>query len=513
MSSSTRIIKNTGYLYIKMGVAVFSTLYSTRLILASLGASDFGLFNVVGGAIVMLSFLNSTMANSTQRYLSYAEGEGQMEKKRTIFNISIVLHFVIAIFTLIIFVSAMYPLFNGVFNLEADRIFAAKVIYFSLVFSSVLTIINVPYDAVMTAHENMLYYSIVGIIESILKLGVAFICVFTRYDKLIVYGVLMACVPIITLCILRWYCHRHYSECIVSPHRYWDWSLVKQITFFFGWNFLTAISSLFTAQGIGIVLNHFYGTVLNAAQGIAHQVNGALSMFSGNMVKALNPVITKSAGANDNIAMNNAALAGCKYSALLTMFFGIPLSLEIKYVLSLWLKEVPAWASLFVVLLFVQNILLQMANSVSTAIYALGDIKNYAIWKSIMNALPVLLVWIAFWLGGSPLWLYIPMILVWAIGGNIVIIYFARIKCGLELKNYLAKVLFPLIGTAILMTIMGMTPLFILSPSFVRLTLTSIATTIGLLISALLFAMSREEKSLIKAILHKTQKSVKKIVE
>lgn len=513
MSTSTRVIKNTGYLYIKMGVVVFSTLFSTRLILASLGASDFGIFNVVGGAIVMLGFLNNTMANSTQRFLSYAEGEGQMEKKKRIFNICIVLHFIIAIFTLIIFLSAMYPLFNGVFNLEPERIFAAKVIYYSLVLSSVLTIINVPYDAVMTAHENMLYYSVVGIIESILKLGIAFICVYTHYDKLIVYGVLMACVPIITLFVLRWYCHRHYEECQVSPRRYWDRELVKQIAGFFGWNFLTAISSLFTAQGIGIVLNHFFGTVLNAAQGIAHQVNGALSLFSGNMVKALNPVITKNAGAKDNITMNNAALVGCKYSALLTMFFGIPLSLEINYVLSLWLKEVPAWASLFVVLLFIQNILLQMANSISTTIYALGDIKYYAIWKSLMNAMPVFLVWAAFWLGGSPVWLYVPMILVWAIGGNIVIIYFAKTKCDLEVKTYLVKVVSPLAGTVVLMTLMGIIPLLILSPCLGRFVLTSMATTIGIFISALLFAMSKDEKLQIKMALHNIQKSVIKRVE
>ena len=501
MSTSSRVIKNTGYLYIKMGITIFVSLYSTRLILASLGASDFGIFNVVGGAIVMLGFLNSTMANATQRFMSYAEGEGMLENKRIIFNVSMVLHFIIAALTVVLLLGVMYPLFNGIFNIEPDRIPAAKVIYYSLVFSSVLTIINVPYDAVMNAHENMLYYSIVGIFEALLKLGIAFVCVYTDYDKLIVYGILMAVVPFITLTIMKVYCHRHYDECVIAPRRYWDGSQARQIANFFGWNFLTAISSLFSAQGIGIVLNHFFGTVLNAAQGIANQVNGALSLFSGNMMKALNPVITKSAGAKDIVSMNHATLAGCKFSTLLTLFFGVPLCLEINYVLSLWLKEVPEWAALFVVLLFVQTIIVQMANSASTAVYAKGHIKHYAIWKSIMNAMPVLLVWLAFFLGGSPVWLYIPMITVWAIGGNIVIVYYAKLKCSLNVKDYLCKVMLPLLGATMIMALFGIIPLLLFQPYFERLVITCLATTAGFLLSVGIFVMNKEERIQLKVVL------------
>ena len=244
MSLFSRVIKNTGYLYIKMCITMFISLYSTRLILGSLGASDFGIFNVVGGAIAMLGFLNSTMANATQRFMSYAEGEGMHEKKRTVFNVSIVLHVCIAFVTVILLFIAMYFLFNGIFNIEADRINAAIVVYLCFIFSTVLTIINVPYDAVMNAHENMLYYSIVGIFESILKLGVALVCVYTSSDKLIDYGILMACIPLITLTIMKVYCHRHYEECVIDPIRYWNREGVLQIFGFFSWNFLTAISRI-----------------------------------------------------------------------------------------------------------------------------------------------------------------------------------------------------------------------------------------------------------------------------
>lgn len=496
MSTSSRVIKNTGYLYIKMGITIFVSLYSTRLILASLGASDFGIFNVIGGAIAMLGFLNSTMANATQRFMSYAEGEGEIEKKRTIFNVSLILHIGISIVTVFLLLAAMYPLFNGLLNLETNRINAAIIIYLSLIFSTVLTIINVPYDAVMNAHENMLYYSIIGIFDSMLKLGIAFVCVYTSHDKLIVYGILMSLVPLLTLSIMKIYCHHKYEECVIAPRKYWNSFIVQQIAEFFGWNFLTAITSLFSAQGISIVLNHYFGTVLNSAQGIAQQVNGAVSNFSVNMSKALNPIITKNAGSNNIKAMNHATLAGCKFSTLLTIAFGIPLLLEIQYVLSIWLKEIPMWTATFVILQLIQGIILQVASSAATAVYAQGDIKNYAIWKSLMNALPLFLTWFAFSKGGSPIWLYIPLILVWGICGNIVIIYYAQKKCSLDIREYINIVIIPIIKTIFFMILCGMLPLFFMNEGVVRLIITCIATTIGLCISGWLFAIKKDEKEL-----------------
>lgn len=495
MSTSSRVVKNTVYLYIKMGITMFVSLYSTRLILASLGASDFGIFNVVGGAIAMLGFLNSTMANATQRFMSYAEGEGVLVKKRTIFNVSIVLHIIIALATVILLLAAMYPLFNGIFNIESDRTTAAIVVYISLIFSTVLTIINVPYDAVMNAHENMLYYSLVGVFDSLLKLTVAFICVHTTKDKLIVYGILMACIPLITLSIMKIYCHRHYEECVINPRRYWDGSIVKQIAGFFSWNFLTAITSLVSIQGVGIVLNHFFGTVLNAAQGIANQVNGALSNFAENMKKALNPVITKNAGAKNIEAMNRATLIGCKFSSLLSMFFGIPLCIEVNYILGIWLKEVPEWANIFVVLQIIQGIILQMCSSASTAVYAQGDIKHYAIWKSIMNIMPIILTLIAFKLGGGPIWLYVPMIMFWGVAGDVVIIYYAKEKCGMEVLAYCKNVILPIVGTTTIMVLCGFIPSIFLKESFIRLVITCLSSFVGLFIACWLFAINNEEKN------------------
>ncbi len=499
MSTASRVIKNTVFLYIKMGITVFISLYSTRLILAALGVSDFGIYNVVGGAIAMLGFLNSTMANATQRFMSYSLGEGDVEKCKQIFNISMVLHFVIAIITAVLLLIAMWPLFGGVLNIPVDRIPAAKIVYLCLVFSTILTIINVPYDAQINSHENMRYYAVVGILESVLKLAVALLCVYTTSDKLVLYGILMAIIPFITLIIMRVYCHKNYKECVLSPWKYWRGDKAKEILSFSGWNFLTAISYLFTSSGIGIVLNHFFGTILNSAHGIAQQLNGYMQAVSLQLVKAVNPVIVKKAGAGTIDSMNIVTIASCKFTTFLVLLFSIPFIIEMPFVLKVWLEDVPEWSVLFCILQLVLTIVLQTAASFSTAIYAQGNIKWYAIYKSIMNILPVFLVYVAFKFGGAPAWLYIPMIAVFGLGGNIVIIFFANKTCGLSVKGYIVDVIIPVCGVTIIMLLLGYIPSLFIEQGFIKFILCGILTTMGLGLGVYLVGLKSYEKELLLA--------------
>lgn len=510
MSTTTRVIKNTGFLYVKMGITVFISLYTTRLILASLGASDFGVFNIVGGAITMLGFLNSTMANATQRFMSYAEGANDLLKKKQVFNVSMVLHIVVALLTGLILLAAMYPLFNGIFNIQQDRIFAAEVIYLSLVVSTMFTIVNVPYDAVMNAHENMLYYALIGIFEALLKLIVAFACVYTTSDKLIVYGILMAIIPFITLTIMKIYCHRKYEECFIGFKKYWSRGLVKDIASFSGWNFLTAISSLASYYGSGLVLNHFFGTILNAAQGIANQVNGQMSTFSLNLMKAVNPVIVKRAGAQDVEAMNKATLASGKYSTLLIVFFAIPFMLEMHYVLNVWLKDVPEWTSLFCCLQLVITIICQMASSAATSVYAQGNIKWYAIYKSVMNVVPIIATYIAYIFGGAPYWLYIAMITIWAIGGNIVIIRYANKVSNLKIIAFFREIVFPVISVVILMLALGYLPQLLMVEGFYRLIVSCVITSLVFIFMIWWRIFTNKERQMVNDFVKKKRFEIKR---
>ena len=367
MTAVHRVAKNTGILYIRMAITVFISLYSTRLILTALGVEDFGLYALVGGLIAMLGFLNSSMAAATQRFMSFAQGAGEINKVKSIFNMSTLLHVVIAIAVALVLEVAGYFFFNGLLNIAADRLAVANWVYQFMVVSTLFTIISVPYEAVITSHENMLFYAVIGVVESILKLAIALYITYgtmhlpvglsisteqvgitySTFDNLIIYGFLMAVLSILMLIVRRVYCHRKYAECEFNFKKYYDKDLFKQISHFAGWSFLGSASSMIANYGQGIVLNVFFGTAVNAAQGVAAQLSGQLGAVSNTLIKALNPMIAKSEGAGDRALMLKATMMGSKVSFFLVMIFYIPFLIEMPLILKLWLKNIPDFAIMF----------------------------------------------------------------------------------------------------------------------------------------------------------------------
>lgn len=502
-STANRVIKNTGFLYAKMGITMFISLYTTRLILNSLGASDFGIFNIVGGAIAMLGFLNAAMASATQRFMSYSEGEGNKEKQKRIFNVSLILHLGISIIVGIALLVAGFFFFNGILNIPSDRIFAAQVVYGSLIVSTMFTVMTVPYDAAMNAHENMKYYAIVGILESFLKLAVALACVYTTYDKLIVYGSLMTCIPLITLTIMRIYCHKHYEECIISPRKYWQKNLMKEMTSFAGWNFIVSISNVLTQNGLSIVLNSFWGTTLNAAQGVGNQLCAQLQTFSNTMLKAVNPVIAKSEGQNNRDLMLQVSLKSCKFSYLLVIFFSIPASIEMPYIMKVWLHNVPQWAILFCQLQILRTIIEQLTISLGNTIAAHGAIKNYSKVTCVLNIMPLLLTWLLFLYNFAPYWMYIVWICCWSILGGLVKLYYCNKLCGLSYKDFFNEVFFPCLIITILTFSIGTVVSNLLDEGLIRLFFVCISTSFMFLLTGWRIVLTQEEKVLILKIINK----------
>lgn len=439
-SIANRVIKNTGFLYAKMGITMFISLYTTRLILNSLGASDFGIFNIVGGAISMLGFLNAAMASATQRFMSYSEGEGNKEKQKSIFNVSFILHLTISIIVGIALLIAGYFFFNGILNIPEDRIFAAKVVYGSLIVSTMFTVMTVPYDAAMNAHENMKYYAIVGVFESFLKLFVALICVYTNYDKLIIYGSLMACIPLITLSVMRIYCHRNYDECIISPKKYWIKGLMKEMTSFAGWNLLSTSTAMITNYGLGIVLNIFFGTVLNASQGIANQLNGQMGVLTNNISKAVLPIVVKSAGRKEENKMISISLFFSKVFFIIMSMILIPFLILGDIILEWWLKDVPPYTNIFLILVILVSISEIFLNSLSQMISAIGRIKYISFFRSLTTLLCLPTIFLLFKCDFPPYVMYIVLLLKTLVNIGISL-YFSSLYYGLSVKEYLKNVL------------------------------------------------------------------------
>ncbi len=425
-----------------MAITVFISLYSTRLILAALGVADFGLFNLVGGVISMLGFINSSMAAATQRFISFAQGEGDIEKVKRIFNMSTLLHWGIAILVFILLEGAGYFFFDRILNIPSNRIEDAKFIYQFMVISTLFTVISVPYEAIITSHENMLVYAIMGVIEAVLKLSIAIYITYTGMDHLVIYGLLMATLSIFLMLIKRIYCHRVYDECHLHIGQYFDKPLLREIGEFAGWTLMGSSSSIISANGQAVVMNIFFGTIVNAAQGIANQVSGQLGVFAGTMQKALNPLIDKSEGSNNRELMLNAVVFGSKASFFLLMFTFIPVLIEMPYIFNLWLKNIPDYAILFCRLLLIKNLIEQSFTTLSSAINAVGKIRNFQIFTSIVNLIPLPICYFLFYIGLPPYTLYV-VFLIYSFVYALIVINHAKIHCDLNINRYLSDTLFP----------------------------------------------------------------------
>ncbi|WP_345985252.1 MATE family efflux transporter [Sulfurimonas sp. HSL-1656] len=442
MQAANRVLKNTMFLYAKMGITVFISLYVTRLILNALGAHDFGLFTLIGGFVTLLTFLNVAMTSSSQRYMSYAEGKGDFNEQVSIFNISVVLHVGVGI-VLIGILEAIAPfLFGHVFQIEPERLAAAKDIYHFAVLSALFMIVSVPYDAVINAHENMLFVAILGVFESLLKLGSALLVVAYAGDKLVFFGFAVLIISVTVFAVKGVYCHRQYREVRLNPVKYHDAKLLKKMFSFAGYSTLGSTSSMVSNYGQGIVLNMFYGTIVNAAQGIGGQVSGQLSAFAATMMKALNPLIAKSEGAGNRKLMLQATYAGTKFSFFLLIFFYIPFFVEMPVILDVWLKDVPEYTLVFTTLMLSRNLVEQLFLTLNSAIAATGNIKHFQIFHSLLTLVPLVVSYLLFMMGFKPFTLYVVYLL-YAVAHGGLVLYFAKKEAGLSIRSYFIDVIFP----------------------------------------------------------------------
>ena len=361
---------------------------------------------------------------------------------------------------------------------------------------------SVPYDAVLNSHENMLYYSIVGIVESILKLIVAFVCVYTSSDKLIIYGMLMAGIPFVTLSVMRIYCHRNYNECIIKPRTYWDKQTFREMLGFAGWNMGGTMVIMLSSYGQGIILNNFFGTILNAAQGIASQLNGQMQALSSNILKALNPVLGKSAGAGDSSLLIKSTCMGAKYSALIYLLFALPMFVECQYILKLWLKNIPDWCLIFVQLQIIKSFIEMQFSTLPGCISATGKIKKYTICSTISNFFQLPFIYLAFKIGLPPYFIYIISI----IFGNIIVyafaLYYVREYVGIKFSYFLKTVSLPLCVIAIfIFLLLKAYTYFLPITDLYSLVIFLIYSFIIYLISVLCYIMLSEDKYIFKSVL------------
>lgn len=342
-----------------------------------LGVDDYGIFVVVGGIVGMLSFLNSAMASSTQRHLSFSLGTGSLDKLRSVFANSIILHIIIGFLLVIVLEIAGMYLLNNELKIAPDRLPAANLLFHFVVFSTFISVISVPYNAVLNAHENMLFLSFTDILDSLLRLLIALSLYITPYDPLLTFGLLLVANNLIIRAIKWSYCRRKYAECTVRLRREADKELMKELGSFAGWNLFGVLAAVFRNQGIAVVLNLFFGTFVVAAYGIANQVNSKLLLFTTNMMQSIRPQIMKSEGAGDRARMLRLTVLAGKFSFYIFSILFIPVYIEMPALLNLWLKEVPEGAVIFCRLIMVLTLINQLSQGIMVAVQAIGRIRTY----------------------------------------------------------------------------------------------------------------------------------------
>lgn len=493
MEAAKRVALNTGILYARMGVTVLISLYSTRLILNALGAKDFGLFNLVGGLILMLGFLNTSMAGATQRFMSYAHGQGSIDKVKQIFNVSMMMHLAIAVVLAIVLQAAKFFFFKYFLNISPERIESAKIVYEFVVFSTLITVISVPYDAIINARENMLLFAVIGITESILRLITAVLITISTSDKLVMYGLLMACISFLLLIMKACYCSRSYGECKIEIKGNMDKRLMRQMTGFAGWSFLGSTTSIIANYGQGVVMNTFFGTAVNAAQGIANQASGQLGVFASTMLKALNPLIDKSEGSGNRNLMISASMMGSKLSFFLLMFLFVPVLIEMPYILNIWLKDVPLNAEIFCQLLLVRNLIEQLFITLVSSIAAVGKIRKFQMVASFLAFFPLVISYALYTLGYPAYTLYVIFI-IYSILASLNILYFARKTCGLSLKIFCNDVILRCVICFGVSMSISLIPHYIFSQGLVRLILVSIVSLFCFIVAVWNIGITQSER-------------------
>ena len=451
--ASTRVVFNTGILYAKMLITMGISLYSTRLVLNALGASDFGIFNLIAGVIAMLSFLNAAMTISTQRYLSFHQGTKDVEMQKKVFTNSWILHIAIGVVVVVSLLVLVPFLFGGFLNIPPDRIPIAKTIYYFMSVSVFFTIISVPFTALLNAHENMLWIAIVNIIESVVKLGIALSLLwFIQPERLVVYGVFMAVLSVMVFFLYAVFCLKKYSECSVKNYQI-DKPLIKELGSFAGWNLFGTLTYISRMQGLAIILNIFFGTVVNAAFGIANQVYSTLNFLWAALLRALNPQIMISEGMNDRERMLRLSMVASKFGFFLVAMIAIPCIFEMPAILNFWLKNIPEYTVVFCSLSLIAIMTMQLTVGVQSAIQATGKIRNYQIITGSISLLNLPVAYILLRLGFAAYSVLVGFICIELVN-NLLKLLLAKKIAHLSIPEYFKRVILKVI-IPILLTIIS----------------------------------------------------------
>ena len=413
-SENKRIAKNTGFLYLRMVFVMGVTLYTSRVILQALGIVDYGLYNVIGGIVVMLGFLNGCASSATSRFLTFALGSKGGSKERydygMVFGAAFFIHLIIAILIVVLAETVGLWYFNNKLVIPDGRYEAAMWVYQISILNILVSFTQVPYNASIIAHERMNIYAYVGIYEAVSKLAIAYTLTVASVDKLILYAWLIFGVTLSISLFYRYYCVSRFGD-LCKIHMVYDKRLYKSLLSFSGWDLVGNFGATARAQGVNLILNMFCGPAVNAARAIAYQVEAALYSFINNFLQAVRPVIIKDYAAGDIDKSNKLLYMTGKFSFLLFSCFAIPLIIESDFILDLWLISPPKYSSIFLKVVLLIGLVMTINNTLQIGAHASGDVKRLNIYGGSRIFIELPFVYIVLKMGASPEWALIVILI------------------------------------------------------------------------------------------------------
>ena len=496
-ADNKKIAKNTLIMYLRMLFMMFVSLYTSRIVFNALGVSDYGIYNIVGGIIVFLSFINSALSRATTRYITAELTNDNKESQSNVFNLAVIAHIIIAIIILILSESIGVLILNHCLNIPEDRIFAANIVYQFSVLSSLFSVMQTPFTAVIIAHERMSIFAYFSIIEAIMKLLTAFILTTYANDKLILYAIMIFIVGIINILIIRTYCYNKFLMCKwKKPH---NGKLFKEMFGFMGWNLTGQASVVATNQGVNFLVNVFHGVVVNAAIGISNSIANILNQIVTNFQIAFNPEIIKLYVSGQHTEVIKLAIRCTKISSFLILLFIVPITFQIENILFVWLGNYPEYAAEFCILTLIGIYFDNVSAPMWMIRSADKKIKNYQIVISSIYSLCFWGGWLILFLG------VVPYAIIWV---RIFVYFVMLIIRAFYVKSLIPELnvslyIYELFGCTTKVVIIPLVSLYILSQydfggHFLNL---SINVTVGLLLMCIctyLLGLTTEERNLIQ---------------
>lgn len=495
-ANTKRLAKNTMLLYFRMLLTMGISLYTSRVVLSVLGIEDYGIYNVVGGVVAMCGLLSGSLSAAISRFITFELGKGNLERLKTIFCTSINIQVILIVIITILLETIGIWFLNAKMVIPPERLRAANWVFqFSMVTFAV-NLLSVPYNAVIIAHEKMSAFAYISIIDCMLKLIVAFIIAYNPFDRLVYYGLLIMIVGIVIRSTYAIYCKRHFEEATYGM--IFDKGLMKEMFGFAGWNYFAQTAYILNTQGVNMLLNIFFGVTVNAARGVAVQVNSVVSNFVGNFMTAVKPQITKSYAVKDYDYCFKLVNKGAKYGFFLMFMMSLPILLETETILDLWLKTPPEDSANFVRWTILCSMTTSTGSTLLTLVMATGDIKKYQILITLCGFLPFPLTWISFEMGATVIWAYIFYFIVYY-SLNYVRLWLVHSKTGIPCKPFIKEVMLKAHFVAAISFVIPFLIVKCYEPSILRLIITCIVSVVSCVCFIYFIGLNSLEKNMIKS--------------